>query len=1116
MKRTRVLLLSTVAVSCLSFAVHAEDGGYSDEVNWDLNRTTQRSNMSNDAAGVGDMAAPGYNPNILRPAGDGFGRHEATQDIDMQNNAINSVSRINGDGTMVIDGLDYPTTPYAAANKSYVDEEIAKATEDLEEEINESGGENITAGDGLERNGDEISVDNTVVRTAGDQNIAGVKNFQTRINISSTSNRPFDSRSHADNGAGVYGRSTSANMGYGVVGISDGAGSVGVFGLTGADGARAGNFEATGDNATGVFGMTSGNGGRAGMFRAYDGAETSVSVIGWEEGDSLMTFGVSQAADGTFAPSAEITSVPGGVRFFGLADPVSGSDAANKSYVDNAITGVGNDATQDLAEVLTEGNSAGGQEIVGLAGPTSGSSAATKTYVDDAIAGLGGGTTQNISEVLNEGNDAGGQSIVGLPDPTVGSGAATKTYVDTAISGLSGPQDLIDVLGEGNSAGGSRIVGLGAPASDADAANKKYVDDAIASVGGGGGADNLGNHTATQNLDMSNRRIENIFAAQIVQGSGAGITLGNNLPWDDVNIAVIGTPGDPGTSHTTYIDDATLDSWRIRTHENGSTNFENALDLRFGSRELYVYGERMLKEGDVDLLDVLSEDNNAGGYRITGLSDPAIGSDAATKDYVDSQISGGGAGDNLGNHTATQTLDMDNRRIDNIFDARFVQGTGAGITIGNNLPYTEANMVVMGAPGAAGTTITTYIDDDTVDGWRLRMHDSASDFETGLDLRFGERSLYVYGDKVLTTQNLSDQQLDFNNDRDGSEVMSSGGFVLNNFTSAIGSTASGKISTSMTFSATGETSTGILGFASGMNSAGIRGVSNGPGATGAIFSAQGNDGSPYGDIQTAIRATLRSDVASGSKGIEVTSSAQDATLLRLNTGTSNAKIASFSIGGNEALSIVPHGITARMLGYNSAGEQTVDMNTHEGKLALTGNSAGGLKVTQPSSTPKIDLTRTGSTFGNSHIRYAVTDGATTTEIFAGMGTAGRFTVGTGRDLSYGTDGAFEVYADTGDLRWKGTATGTVSTPSDARLKENVSDIVNALEKLSQLRPVEYDLKEDGAHNYGVIAQELEMIYPEMVNVNDEGILSVEYQQLISPMLAALLEMDARITALENQ
>ena len=49
-----------------------------------------------------------------------------------------------------------------------------------------------------------------------------------------------------------------------------------------------------------------------------------------------------------------------------------------------------------------------------------------------------------------------------------------------------------------------------------------------------------------------------------------------------------------------------------------------------------------------------------------------------------------------------------------------------------------------------------------------------------------------------------------------------------------------------------------------------------------------------------------------------------------------------------------------------------------------------------------------------------------------------------------------------------------------------------------------------------IAQELEAIYPEMVNVNDEGILSVEYQQLISPMLAALLEMDARITALENQ
>ncbi|CAN0529644.1 unnamed protein product, partial [Laminaria digitata] len=101
--------------------------------------------------------------------------------------------------------------------------------------------------------------------------------------------------------------------------------------------------------------------------------------------------------------------------------------------------------------------------------------------------------------------------------------------------------------------------------------------------------------------------------------------------------------------------------------------------------------------------------------------------------------------------------------------------------------------------------------------------------------------------------------------------------------------------------------------------------------------------------------------------------------------------------------------------------------------------------------------------GNSHIRYAGNSAGDS--ITVGLGNAGRFAVGTGNDLSYASTGSFEVIAATGDVRWKGTATGTVSTPSDERLKENVSDIVNALDKLSQLRPVEYDLKEDGTHNY---------------------------------------------------
>lgn len=992
MRKSRLsTLMASVALAFVLPAVSlAQDNGeYADGVDWDLNRTTSRADSNVTGEMVGGVQSPGYNPNHLRPAGDGLGKHEATQDLNMQSNNISGVGDILGIGNIVgtgttrILGIAVPIDDGEVANKKYVDD-VFSALDGSIDPTDPTG--SVTAGDGIEVTTSggvtEVSIDNTVVRTSGDQNIAGVKNFLTRINVSSTSNRPFDSRSHAANGVGVYGRSTTGGAGQGVLGIADGSNGSGVSGLSlGANGfgglfqaqgsegvgilgsssgasGRGGNFEASGVDGTALFALGEGAGGRAAMLRSGQDADETLSIVGYEEGDNLVVFGVSSSSGNTFDADGAIISTADGIMITGISTPANATDAVNKAYVDDSIAGLADGGPQDLQSVLTEGNNAGGERILSLGAPLNNGDAANKKYVDDAIAGVSGpADTPTLLEVLVEGNLAGGERIRSLGAPVDNNDAVNKKYVDDLMDGIAGAQTLAEVLAVGNTAEGSRIRGVGEPVNNADATTKRYVDDLVAGITVTGGDDNLGNHTATQNLDMSNRRIENIFATQIVQGSGATMTYGNNLPYANVNVAVIGTPGDVGTSHTTYIDDATLDSWRIRTHQGGATNFENALDLRFG-----------------------------------------------------------------------------------------------------------------------------------------------------------ERALYLYGDKVLTTANLGDQQLDFNNDRDGTIVTSPGGFVLHNYTTAISSVASGDISASMTFSATGESSTGILGFASGENAYAIRGVSRGPGVIAGNFSAQGDDGTPYSGPQTALNATLRTDVAPGSVVARFSSGAEDTTALEVQVGTSLAKLAAFKVGVHEPLSIVPNGTAARIVGTNGAlGSQTVDLDTFSGGLALTGDSSGGLFVTQPGNTPKVTLTRTNST-GNSHIRYA--GNVAGESITVGLGNPGRFAIGTGNDLSYASSGTFEVLVATGDVRWKGTATGTVSTPSDARLKENVSDIVNALDKLSQLRPVEYDLKADGAHNYGVIAQELEAIYPEMVNVDDDGILSVEYQQLITPMLAALLEMDARITALE--
>ena len=78
-----------------------------------------------------------------------------------------------------------------------------------------------------------------------------------------------------------------------------------------------------------------------------------------------------------------------------------------------------------------------------------------------------------------------------------------------------------------------------------------------------------------------------------------------------------------------------------------------------------------------------------------------------------------------------------------------------------------------------------------------------------------------------------------------------------------------------------------------------------------------------------------------------------------------------------------------------------------------------------------------------------------------------------------------------------TASGTVTANSDERLKENVETIEDALEKVKQLRGVEYDHKKTGDHCLGVIAQEVEKIVPDVVYEDALGVKSVAYMNMVA-------------------
>jgi hypothetical protein len=92
--------------------------------------------------------------------------------------------------------------------------------------------------------------------------------------------------------------------------------------------------------------------------------------------------------------------------------------------------------------------------------------------------------------------------------------------------------------------------------------------------------------------------------------------------------------------------------------------------------------------------------------------------------------------------------------------------------------------------------------------------------------------------------------------------------------------------------------------------------------------------------------------------------------------------------------------------------------------------------------------------------------------------------------------------------------GTVTANSDEKLKENVKTIKSALDKVKNLRGVEYDRKDSGEHQIGVIAQEVEKIIPEVV-YGDE-IKSVAYGNLVGLLIEAIKEQQKEIEELKGQ
>jgi len=106
----------------------------------------------------------------------------------------------------------------------------------------------------------------------------------------------------------------------------------------------------------------------------------------------------------------------------------------------------------------------------------------------------------------------------------------------------------------------------------------------------------------------------------------------------------------------------------------------------------------------------------------------------------------------------------------------------------------------------------------------------------------------------------------------------------------------------------------------------------------------------------------------------------------------------------------------------------------------------------------------------------------------------------------------------GEIRATGDITAYYS--SDERLKGNITPIENSVEKLKQIKGVEFDwIEKEGihsneGHDIGVIAQDIEKILPELVVTRENGYKAVKYEKIVSLLIQVNKELIERIEKLE--
>jgi hypothetical protein len=110
---------------------------------------------------------------------------------------------------------------------------------------------------------------------------------------------------------------------------------------------------------------------------------------------------------------------------------------------------------------------------------------------------------------------------------------------------------------------------------------------------------------------------------------------------------------------------------------------------------------------------------------------------------------------------------------------------------------------------------------------------------------------------------------------------------------------------------------------------------------------------------------------------------------------------------------------------------------------------------------------------------------------------------------------FGVTTPTTKVQVAGNVTAVdFNSTSDFSLKENITTVDNALQKIESIRGVKFSWKETKSYSYGVIAQEVEDIAPELVHGTNTK--TVNYNGIIGILIEAVKEQQKQINTLKEE